>query len=339
MNLLEVLGAELPVFAAPMAGGPTTPALVTAAADIRSFGFLAGGYRTAEDLADQIAKTSAVTDRFGVNLFVPGSSSLAEEIYRGYRERLLPIADRYGVDLPDLPRDSDDEWSSKVDLLLELTPPVVSFTFGIPERKAIQALHQAGIVLAQTVTSPDEAAVAIDAEIDMLVVQAPAAGGHSGTFTPEQPLTDLSLTNLVRDVKARTNVPVIAGGGVASAADVRSALEAGATAVSVGTALLLADEAGTSATHRQALNDFRDRPTTITRAFTGRPARGIENAFIREHLDAPFGYPAIHFLTQPIRRAAAAAGEPENLHLWAGTGFARASAQPVATILTQLSGG
>jgi NAD(P)H-dependent flavin oxidoreductase YrpB (nitropropane dioxygenase family) len=135
-------------------------------------------------------------------------------------------------------------------------------------------------------------------------------------------------------------LPVVAAGGVGTAADVAAALGAGAAVVAVGTVLLRASEAGTSATHRAALADPRRTETVVTRAFTGRPARGLRNDFTdRYSAVAPAGYPALHHLTRPIRRAAAASGDPERLHLWAGTGFRHATDEPVATILTRLSAG
>lgn len=337
MTGIEMFGAELPIFAAPMAGGPTTPSLVVAAANAGGFGFLAGGYLTTEDLAAQITATRARTESFGVNLFVPGGMPVDDAAYRSYRARLAPIADHYGVELPERPVAGDDEWHTKVDLLVEVAPPVMSFTFAIPDVDTIRRLHQAGVVLAQTVTSSDEAMLADEAGMDALVLQAPAAGGHSGTLMPGSSVLDTPLPDLVRQVAARTALRLIAGGGIASANDVEAALTAGASAVSVGTALLLAPEAGTSPTHRRALTELRERSTTITHAFTGRPARGISNTFISEHLDAPLSYPAIHFLTQPIRRAAAAAGEAENVHLWAGINFAKALEQPAAETLRQLA--
>jgi NAD(P)H-dependent flavin oxidoreductase YrpB (nitropropane dioxygenase family) len=321
-RLLDLFGAEVPVIAAPMAGGPTTPELVAAATAVGSFGFLAAGYRSPTDLQTQIDATRRHTDRFGVNLFVPRSSGIDAAVYRAYRDLLAPLADRYDVELPAEPLIDDDHWLDKVDILLAAPPSVVSFTFGIPDAATAEALRRAGVTLAQTVTSAEEAALAEEAGMDLLVVQAPGAGGHSGTFTPERALAAITLPQLVSQVAARSELPIVAGGGVATAADVQAALSAGAVAVAVGTALLLAPEAGTSATHRQALRELTDRPTTLTHAFTGRTARGIRNAFIDRHVDAPFGYPELHHLTQPIRRAAAAAGDAENVHLWAGTGFA-----------------
>ncbi len=191
----------------------------------------------------------------------------------------------------------------------------------------------------QGVTSPAEAGAAAEAGVDALAVQSAAAGGHWGTFTPGQPPEQIALAALTAAVAARTSLPLIAAGGIAGPADVGDALRAGADAALAGTALLLADEAATVPAHRAALVDEARSGTVLTRAFTGRPARGLRNRFIERHeREAPLGYPAIHHLTAPIRRAAAAQGDPERLHLWAGTGFAAARAQPTGEILRRLSG-
>jgi NAD(P)H-dependent flavin oxidoreductase YrpB (nitropropane dioxygenase family) len=146
------------------------------------------------------------------------------------------------------------------------------------------------------------------------------------------------LPDLVAAIRHAVPLPVIAAGGIGTADDVAAAVRAGADAVAVGTALLRSDEAGTSATHRLALTG--DRPTVITHAFTGRPARGLRNEFIERYEPvAPYGYPALHHLTSPLRRAASAAGDPERLHLWAGTGYQYATEEPAGTILTRLASG
>jgi NAD(P)H-dependent flavin oxidoreductase YrpB (nitropropane dioxygenase family) len=189
----------------------------------------------------------------------------------------------------------------------------------------------------QTVTSAAEARQAADAGLDALAVQASAAGGHSGTFTPELDPAVVPLTKLLADVRAAVDLPLLAAGGISSARDVRDALDAGADAVVVGTLLLLADEAGTSRAHRAGLADH-SRETAVMRAWTGRPARGLRNSFSDAYdAVAPAGYPAIHHLTRPLRRAAAAAADPEHVNLWAGTGFRAARPAPAAEILEGLA--
>jgi NAD(P)H-dependent flavin oxidoreductase YrpB (nitropropane dioxygenase family) len=338
---LSDLGTSHPVLAAPMAGGPTTPALVVAAASVGSLGFVAGGYLTPDALNDDVTRVCAETPRYGVNLFAPNPLPVDRGAYAAYRELILPEAERYGVELPAEPVEDDDAWRDKVDLLLDHPAPVVSFTFGIPDRRSLDALRRSGSVLVQTVTSADEARRAAEAGVDGLVVQAGAAGGHSGTLSPAVPPPDRPLAQLVGEVRAAVDLPVLAAGGIATSDDVGAVLTAGAEAVAVGTVLLLADECGTSTAHRAGISEAATtggaRETAVMRAWTGRPARGLRTTFSDAYdAAAPLGYPALHHLTRPIRRAAAAAGDPERVNLWAGAGYRAARAAPAAEILQSL---
>lgn len=337
---LRNLGLTLPVVAAPMAGGPTTPTLVIAAARAGALGFLAAGYKTPDAVRSEIAAVRAASVPFGVNVFAPNPVPISTTDYRAYRSSLQAVAGRFEVDLPAEPVEDDDAFAAKIDLLLADPVPVVSFTFGVPGGEVIRALQKAGTTVVQTVTSVEEAALAAEAGADMLAVQGAVAGGHSATLTPERMAAPVPLPDLVAQVVGAVQVPVIAAGGLASADDVAGVLAAGATAAAVGTALLRADESGTSATHRAALVDPAFTETVVTRAFTGRPARGLRNRFIDEFDSlAPLGYPAIHHLTSPMRKAAAAAGEAQLVHLWAGTGYRLAQQKPAGEILTELAGG
>jgi nitronate monooxygenase len=336
---LTALGADMPVLAAPMAGGPTTPRLISAAAQAGSLGFLPGGYKTPEALAGEITKVRAEGVPFGVNLFAPNPVPVDPEAFRRYARAIDPEARAYGIDLRAAAIvEDDDHWRDKVDLLLADPVPAVSFTFGIPGVAVVAALRDAGSLVIQTVTSPAEAAAAAEAGADALVVQASAAGAHSGTLTPQTIPAPVPLTGLLGQVRQAVSLPLIAAGGIATPAAANEALGAGAAAVMVGTVLLRSDEAGTSTPHRAALADPARRETVVTRAFTGRPARGLRNAFTDRYGElAPTGYPALHYLTSPIRKAAAAANDPERINLWAGTGFRHATAEPAARILRRLA--
>ena len=335
---LADLGVSVPMLAAPLAGGPSTPDLVLAAARSGGLGFLAAGYQSPHVLGEQIDTVRRQTSRFGVNLFAPPPVPVDGAAYARYRDLLLPEADRLGVVLPEMPVEDDDHWRDKVDLLVEAQVPLVSFTFGIPDASVVTALHAAGSVLAQTVTSVEEAVRAEAAGLDALVVQGSGAGGHSATLTPERVPAVRPLPDLVAEVRSTVGLPVVATGGLATADDVAATLRAGADAAMVGTVLLLAPESGTSAVHRAALGDPSRGDTVVTRAFTGRPARALPNAFIAAYdSEAPAGYPALHHLTSPLRRASAATGDPERVHLWAGTGYRDAVDQPAETLLRGLA--
>lgn len=338
-STLTGLGLTLPVLAAPMAGGPSTAALVVAAAGVGSLGFLGGGYKSPDALADQIAQVRCAGVPFGVNLFAPNPVPVDPDVYERYRRAVQPEADRYEIDLGRVPVTEDsDYWQEKVDLLLADPVPVVTFTFGIPEPKVITALKNAGSLVGQTITSAQEARLAAATDVDVLLVQAAAAGGHSGILTPDRVPPEVALPQLLQQVAAVTSLPLIGAGGLGTADDVAAALAAGAIATAVGTVLLRSEEAGTSAPYRAALADPGSRTTVLTRAFTGRYARGLTNVFTdRYSAVAPTGYPALHHLTSPIRKAATAAGDPERVNLWAGTGYRHATAQPAGIILTGLA--
>lgn len=338
MNDTPLLSTPLPIVAAPMAGGPTTPELVIAVADAGGFGFLAGGYQTPEALAGQIAEVRERTDRFGVNLFVPAPSDVDREAFDRYAAEVQPETDAYGLNLDLDPVADDDRWEDKLRLLIEQPVPVVSLTFALPDPAAITALQRAGSRVLATVTTPREALEAQAVGVDGLIVQGPAAGGHSATYDPARHLGDVSTAALVRDVRSTSRLPVIATGGADGPAAVREILDAGAVAVAVGTLLLRTDEAGTSPTHRAALADPRFTETIVTRAFTGRPARALRNGFIDRHdHNAPTAYPAVHHLTRALRQAAGRAGDTDRLHLWAGTGYRNAPDRVAADVIRWLA--
>ncbi|WP_395298279.1 nitronate monooxygenase [Kitasatospora hibisci] len=338
---LTSLHTDLPVWAAPMAGGAGSPDLVEAAARAGGLGFLAGGYRTPADLAAQITRVRANGAVFGVNLFTPNPVPVAPDAYRTYARVLQREADRFHLILPaGNVTEDDDAWEEKVALLLRTPVPLVSFTFGLPHSDTVRALQNVGSLVAQTVTTPAEALAAAETGADLLIVQAAAAGGHSATLTPSRPLAPTPLPDLVSDVRHSVPLPVIAAGGIATPADTAAALRAGADAVMVGTVLLRTHESGASAPHKAALADPAYTDTTLTRAFTGRPARALRNRFTDTYEQAaPLGYPAVHHLTSPLRKAATAANDTELIHLWAGTGYRQARDEPAAKTLTRLAAG
>ncbi|SJM53757.1 nitronate monooxygenase family protein [Gulosibacter sp. 10] len=333
------LGAlPVPILAAPMAGGPSTPELVIAVAEAGGFGFLAGGYATVDSLAEQVGRVRARTDRFGVNLFVPNRRPMDADTFRAYAEALVPEAEALGVGIDPEPVDDDDLWTAKLEWLLDHPVPVVSLTFGLPDAAEVAALHAVGTAVLASVTTPEEGRSAAELGVDGLVVQGPGAGGHSAGHDPRRLPSPVDGAELVRRVVDGVGLPVIAAGGVDGPGAIRALLDAGAEAVAIGTLLLRSEEAGTAPAHRRALADPRFEETVVTHCFTGRPARALRNGFIERHgAQAPFAYPAVHHLTRPIRRAAAAAEDPERLHLWAGTGYRSAEERPAGEIVRDLA--
>jgi len=336
--MLTQFGMAIPLIAAAMSGGPTNPAMVLAATQAGGLGMLAAGYKTVEAVEGEIKQVRAHGIPFGINVFAPNPLPVDPASYRAYAAIIQREADQFGLTLPPDPIEDTDTFDEKIALLLDDPVPMVSFTFGIPPRHVISALQQANSVVVQTVTTAEEAIQARDAGADVLAVQAAVAGGHSGTLSPRQPLRPVPIVDLVKQIGATVGLPVLAAGGLATPGAIAEVIRAGAAAAIVGTVLLRANESGASATHQAALADPARTETVLTHAFTGRPARGLRNAFIDAHeAEAPFGYPAIHFLTSPLRKAAAAAGKPDYVHLWAGTGYRHATAEPASDILQRLA--
>jgi nitronate monooxygenase len=214
-------------------------------------------------------------------------------------------------------------------------PAVVSFTFGCPDATVVARLHASGSDVWVTVTIPDEAEQAAAAGADALVVQGLEAGGHRGGFSDPPDAEEVGLLALLALVRARLALPLVAAGGIADGAAVAAVLCAGAAAAQLGTALMLTPEAGTPAPQRAALSQRGQ--TALTRAFTGRSARGIVNRFMREHTEAPVAYPDVHHLTAPIRAAARAAGDAEAINLWAGQAHELARSAPAAEIVEAIA--
>lgn len=328
----------VPIVGAPMAGGPGTPALAAAVSNAGGLGFVPGGYLSAQQFADDIAAArKATTGPLGVNLFVPQPSVADWVALDYYAAELQEIAEHYQVEVGHPHYGDDDGWEQKLEVVADVRPELVSFTFGVPPPEVIRRLGALGLLVMVTVTSAYEAGVAVAAGADSLVVQGPAAGGHRGTFAPDMEPANESLHQLIDRIRNAHDVPIVAAGGLGTADEIGAALRRGAVAAQVGTALLLADEAGTNPAHRTALKNPLFATTVVTRAFSGRYARGLENDFTRM-LDrvAPLGYPEVNQMTSPIREAAAAIEDPNGIPLWAGAAFKHACAGPAADIIAGL---
>ncbi len=322
-----------PVVLAPLAGGPSTPELAAAVSEAGGLGFLAAGYLPAEQLAARLRATRRLTRRpIGVNVFVPGPPA-NPHVVDEYVDAISEEAASVGA-APGDPRWDDDEYAEKLDLLVSAPPAVVSFTFGLAGSDVVERLHQAGAEVWITVTSVQEALDAVGVGADVLVVQGAEAGGHRGG-KDDDPREVTGLLPLLQLVADRLDHPTVATGGIATGRGVASVLAAGARAAAVGTAFLDCPEAGTTGVHREALHG--SRATALTRAFTGRTARGIVNEFLERHdRDAPRAYPEVHHLTAPMRGAARAAGRADLVNLWAGQAYRLTRSVPAGELVRTL---
>jgi nitronate monooxygenase len=320
-----------------MAGGPSTPALAIAVCQAGGLGMLAAGYKKADAVREEMSMVRAATDApFGVNLFVPGAEPADPDVLAAYLAELAPEAERQGASLGE-PRLDDDDWEAKLALVCAERPAAVSFTFGCPAAEVFERLHGAGVSAWVTITNAAEARAAHAAGANGLIVQGTEAGGHRGGFIDDgSDEGGVGLLALLRITANATRLPMVATGGIMDGAALAAVLCAGASAGQIGTALMLSPEAATAEAQRARLAD--PAPTRMTRAFSGRPGRGMVNRFLTEHsATAPLAYPEIHHVTSPLRAAARKRGDAEGFNLWAGQAHELVKARPAGEIVREMA--
>ena len=313
----------IPILQAPMVGA-SSPEMAVAVCKAGGLGALGAGALAPADIEPAVATLRAATDRpFGVNLFINPAAAPAAAVVDAALERLAPWYAELGAPLPAQPNDYAPDFEDQFAALVRAAPAVASFTFSILTKAQVDALHGAGVYVVGTATTVAEARAWAAVGADGISAQGAEAGGHRGHFLAETEGSLVGTMALVSTIRAAVDIPVIAAGGIMDGRGVAAALALGADAVQMGTAFLLADQTAVSAPWRGALETAGDDPTRLTRAFTGRHARGIENRFMREMRgveDEVPAYPVQNRLTQPLRAAAAKAGDAQMLSLWAGQG-------------------
>jgi nitronate monooxygenase len=243
---------------------------------------------------------------------------------------------RFGLAPPQIPERTSEPFEATIELLLELRPPVVSFTFGLLPSNVMQELKSRDIFVIGTATTVHEAVLLASAGIDAVVAQGAEAGGHRGSFAATRGAGTVGLMALVPQIVDAVRLPVIASGGIMDGRGIAAALALGATAVQMGTAFLVTRESGAPDCYKKRILTSTDESTVLTSAFSGRVARGIKNRFIEDMNGAeiaPLPYPWQNALTRGLRKAGAAAGDSEVLSLWAGQGSALASEQSVQELV------
>jgi nitronate monooxygenase len=320
------LGFELrvPVIQAPMAGaGINTVELAAAVCNAGGLGCLAAAYCTVEAVRDSIRKLRSMTDRpFAVNLFAPGCNQSLSGDAAAQIHFLTPIYQQLELDPPKLPERASDPFEDYLEVLLASRIPIVSFTFGVLPKQAIDRLHAQRSYLIGTATSVEEAQTLEAAGIDAVVAQGAEAGGHRGTFAHSDPAL-VGTIALVPQIFDAVRIPVIASGGIMDGRGILAALALGASAVQMGTAFLTTRESGAADCYKQAVLHASENSTALTRAFSGRWARGIRNRFMKESEQSnvdPISFPWQNSLTSQMRKVAAQKGDAGLLSLWAGQG-------------------
>ena len=339
-TLLERLGIEHPILLAPMAGSGGTPELAAAVSNAGGLGAWGGAYSKPDNIAATIRRIRQITDRpFSINLFAGGYANESNIDPQPMLEIMTEAHAKLGLPppaLPPLPRDPFDE---QLEAVLEERPPGFSFTFGVPSAAQFAALKQRDIFVSGTATTVEEARRLEQAGVDAIVAQGAEAGAHRGTFAGPFEASMIPLSTLVSEICDEVAVPVIASGGIMDGRDITAAMQRGAAAVQLGTAFLPCPELGAPPVYKRALLEAEKDTTVITRAFSGRPARGLRNGFIamvagKERAILPFRQQ--NDLTRPMRNAAGQQGIADFISLWAGQGVARSRQMPAPDLLWTL---
>jgi nitronate monooxygenase len=331
---------QIPVIQGPMAGGACTPELVAAVSNAGALGALPCSLLAPSTIEQQVARIRTLTDRpFMLNFFVQGTPAPSEAELSAAAELLRPFWESLGWQALPLPTTWCEDFAAQFETLIALRPAAVSFTFGILDAVQVERLHAAGILVIGTITTVEEALAWQAIGADAVVASGIEAGGHRGTFIGRQEDATLPALELWPAVVAAVDIPVIAAGGIMTGQDIKRALALGARAVQMGTAFLVTDEAALHPAYKARLLSGEGQ-TRLTRSFSGRYARGLENRFMRqmEGVEAQVPpYPVQNALTGSIRAAAAKSGDTELMSMWAGTGFARARPMPAARLIALLA--
>ncbi|HEX9052225.1 MAG TPA: nitronate monooxygenase, partial [Anaeromyxobacter sp.] len=337
--LADRIGIEYPVFQAPMAGGPSTPELVAAVSNAGGLGSMGAAYVPADALRQAIRATRALTSRpFCVNVFAPEASpSPSPDDVARAQAALAPFRTEVGLAAAALPA-AGQPFRDQLRVALEERVPVFSFTFGALAPEDVAALARNGALVMGTATTVREARALEATGVHAVVAQGAEAGGHRGTFLGPVEGGLAGTLALVPQLVDAVRVPVVAAGGIMDGRGIAAALALGAAGAALGTAFLACPESGASRPYKEAILARRDADeTTLTRAFSGRWARGLRNRFTEALASAPvLPYPFQNALTADLRREAAKAGKTDLLSLWAGQGVPLARARPAGELLREL---
>ena len=321
MNAL--FNTDFPLIQAPMAGVQSS-ALAIAVSNAGGLGSLPCAMLTADGLRKELMAIKAQTDKpYNVNFFCHTPPSVDTQREAAWKASLAPFYKALGLSMNDAaPGSSRAPFDAAMaDVLAEFKPPVVSFHFGLPSQDLLARVHGWGAKVMSSATTVDEACWLEANGADIIIAQGLEAGGHRGMFLTDDITTQTGTFALLPQVLRAVRVPVVAAGGIADAQGAAAALKLGAAAVQIGTAYLLCPEATTTPMHRAALKSEAARHTALTNLFTGRPARGIVNRFMREHGPISALAPAFPLATSammPLRVAAEAQGSADFSPLWSG---------------------
>lgn len=334
------LGVEHPIVQAPMAGGATTPELVAAVSNAGGLGSLGAAYLTPDKVQEQIREVRRLTDKpFAVNLFVPEFFKVYRQEIEYSNELLRPYRDELDIEEPGEPASYSQDFGEQLEACLEEGVPVFSFTFGVLDMPLVRRLKDDDTTVIGTATTVEEGVRLEEVGVDLIVAQGAEAGGHRGTFLGAFEDSMIGTMALVPQIVDAVSVPIVASGGIMDGRGLAAALCLGAGAVQMGTAFLSCEESGIHPSYKEALLRGAENETVVTRAFSGKPARGIKNRFLKEmesYEDELAPYPVQNSLTKDLRSAAQEQDRTEFMSLWAGQGLRLAQPLPSAELITSV---
>ncbi|RWZ60663.1 nitronate monooxygenase [Halobacillus fulvus] len=321
-RLIQMLEIDVPIIQAGMAGGVTTPELVAAVSNAGGLGSLGAGYMTGADTEQAIQTIRTLTDRpFAVNVFVPENPEIDANVLQQSFDRLEYYRNELNLK-EEIPTSVDSPFEDQIEVILNENVPVCSFTFGLPSKDVVDRLKGNGVILIGTATTVQEAILNEAAGLDLIVAQGCEAGGHRGTFDVPFQQAMIGTMALIPQIVDHVSIPVVAAGGIMDGRGLAAAQMLGADGVQMGTAFVTAAESGAKKLHKQAILESDEASTVMTCAFSGKPARGIANAFTHEMEKVmPAPYPLQNKMTKQIRKEAANQNRPEWMSLWSGQGL------------------
>ncbi|HUH84228.1 MAG TPA: nitronate monooxygenase [Stellaceae bacterium] len=338
--LTRRLGLAYPIIQAPLAGGGDTPELVAAVSNAGGIGFIGAAYLSPTQIAETARAVRAKTARpFGINLFAPVPAPAPPGDPAPALARVAPFFAELGLPAPGLPSSAGLDFREQLSAALESAAAAFSFTLGLLPEDAMTGAKARGMMLLGTATTVAEALLLERAGVDAVVLQGAEAGGHRASFAHAVDQALIGTMALVPQAADALSVPVIASGGIMDGRGLAAALALGAAGAQLGTAFLTCTEAGVPEAYKAAILAASEDATRLTRAFSGRMARGIANRFMAaiDAGDAILPFPLQNALTRPLRLAAAQQGKGDYLSLWAGQGVRLARRQSAAALVTRLA--
>lgn len=340
----KLLGIRHPIVQAPMAGGVTTTSLVTEASKAGCLGMIGAGYLSAEQLHNQIIDIQKETQQFGVNLFVPQPFAINQTEVNEASERLYPFTEILHIRQSEPSIKTYDTFKQtfdqQIEVIISTHVPVCSFTFGLPSDDIVRRLKENGTMLIGTATTVSEAIACEKAGMDLVTVQGSEAGGHRGNFLQHQEESMIGLMSLIPQAVDAVKIPVIAAGGIMDGRGIAASLMLGAQAVQMGTAFLTTTESGANLLHKEKILSSVEDEVILTRAFSGKWARGLQNTYTlamqQEQYLMP-DFPITNSLTKPMRQAAGQQNNSEFLSLWSGQSPRLARNESVEELVERIS--